>query len=154
MMTASGAMLAFSAVGDGRVEPDGELAIKPLDGRHRKAPLAQAQPHAKPQPGPQRRKPEGTKVAEARDFLRLWLNRGPMNALDLQARAREQGLLKPGQEIGKNPAFRAAKRQLEIESHRKGFGLGASYTWRFKPPEWTRGPDIGGRGMDDDDGRP
>jgi hypothetical protein len=35
-------------------------------------------------------------------------------------------------------------KELNIESHRVGYGPGASYMWRLKPPAWTRGLDVHG----------
>jgi hypothetical protein len=50
----------------------------------------------------------------------------------------------PERLISRSSTFRRVMKELDIESHRIGFGRGAEYVWRLKPPNWTRGLDVHG----------
>jgi hypothetical protein len=56
--------------------------------------------------------------------------------------AKSEGLLEEDQPVSRCSTFRRAKTKLNIESKRVGYGVGAEYVWRLKPPAWTRGLDV------------
>jgi hypothetical protein len=70
---------------------------------------------------------------------RLALPRGgiPIAVSKLESIARSEGLLRPDEALGQSSTFRRAADKLGIESRRVGFGAGAHYIWRLRPPEWT-----------------
>jgi hypothetical protein len=89
------------------------------------------------------RKRSGTKAAKVRELLRAHVvRRGPAAALKLERMAKNEGLLEEDQTISRCSTFRRVMRELNIESRRIGFGRGAEYVWRLKPPSWTRGLDV------------
>lgn len=57
--------------------------------------------------------------------------------------AKGEGLLEEDQEISRCSTCRRVMRELNIESHRLGFGPRASYVWRLKSPAWSRGLELG-----------
>jgi hypothetical protein len=95
-------------------------------------------------PRPPYRKRTGTKAHRVREFLRAHVvRRGPAAALRLERLAKNEGLIEEDQTIGRCSTFRRIAEELGIESKRVGFGRGASYVWRLKPPAWTRGLEFG-----------
>ena len=70
------------------------------------------------------------------------VRRGPISVYKLERIAKSEGLLREDQEISRCSTFRRVMKELNIESHRVGYGPGASYIWRLKPPAWTRGLDV------------
>jgi hypothetical protein len=96
-----------------------------------------------PAPRQPYRKRTGTKAHRVREFLRAHvLRRGPTAVLKLEQIAKIDGLLAEDQTISRCSTFRRVMTELNIESHRLGYGRGASYVWRRKPPAWTRGLDV------------
>jgi hypothetical protein len=88
-----------------------------------------------PAPGQPHRARAGTLASRVREFLRAHVvRRGPSAALKLERMARSEGLLREDQEISRCSSFRRVMKELGIESHRIGFGRGAEYVWRLKPP--------------------
>jgi hypothetical protein len=73
-----------------------------------------------------------TSVAVA-DFLRHSLAGGALAASELEAKAREEGLLGQRQQLQNAKAFKTAKRLLGIKSARHGFGKAGVWTWRLPP---------------------
>jgi len=71
------------------------------------------------------------------------VRRGPAAALKLERMAKNERLLDEDQSISRCSTFRRIMKELNIESHRVGYGPGASYVWRLKPPSWTRGLEMG-----------
>jgi hypothetical protein len=57
----------------------------------------------------------------------------------LESIAKAEGLLEYDQAISRSSSFRRVMRELNVESRRVGYGPGASYVWRLKPPAWTLG---------------
>jgi hypothetical protein len=115
-------------------DPDG------LDDLPLCAEQAQTRPTARRQPY---RRRTGTKAHKVREFLRAHvIRRGPIAVIKLERLAKNEGLLEEDQSISRSSTFRRVMRELNIESHRIGFGRGAEYVWRLKPPAWTRGLDV------------
>jgi hypothetical protein len=76
------------------------------------------------------------------DNLRSGVEKGPIAVRKLERMARQDGLLRLDQEIGRCSTFRRIARELKIESKRTGYRPGTSYIWRLKPLDRN---DIGGR---------
>jgi hypothetical protein len=90
------------------------------------------------------RKRKGTKADRVRELLKTHVvRRGPTSARKLESMAKGEGLLDQDQAISRSSSFRRVMKELDIESHRVGYGPGASYVWRVKPPAWTRGLEMG-----------
>jgi hypothetical protein len=91
------------------------------------------------------RKRAGTKTHKIRELLKAHVvRRGPTSVRKLESMAKTEGLLEYDQAISRSSSFRRVMKELNIESHRAGYGPGASYMWRLKPPAWTRGLDVHG----------
>ena len=91
------------------------------------------------------RKRTGTKTHKIRELLKTHVvRRGPASVRKLESMAKAEGLLEYDQPISRSSSFRRVMKELNIESHRVGYGPGASYLWRLKPPAWTRGSDVHG----------
>jgi hypothetical protein len=85
------------------------------------------------EPEPHLEPPQGrptTKADRVRHLLRETVGRGPVPAIKLQKMARQDGLLRQGQEIGRCSTFRRVAKELRIKSKRTGYGPGAQYIWR------------------------
>jgi hypothetical protein len=93
------------------------------------------------------RKRTDTKASRVREFLKAHVVlRGPAPVLKLERMAKNEGLLEEDQPISRCSTFRRAKTELDIESKRVGYGPGADYVWRVKPPTWTQRPELGVHG--------
>jgi hypothetical protein len=57
------------------------------------------------------------------------LAREPMKVADVEAEARNAGLLGPEQLIGQSKPFRTARKALGIEPKRSGFGKNGEWVW-------------------------
>jgi hypothetical protein len=91
------------------------------------------------------RKRTGTKAHKVRELLKAHVvRRGPASVRKLESMAKAEGLLEYDQAISRSSSFRRVMKELNIESHRVGYGPRASYIWRLKPPAWTRGLDVHG----------
>ena len=66
---------------------------------------------------------------EAVEFLERMLEAGPVEVSEIERQARAAGLLGEGQRINQCKPLRSAKSELKIETHRVGFGPGATYRW-------------------------
>jgi hypothetical protein len=92
---------------------------------------------------PYRKRP-GTLAHKVRELLKAHVvRRGPISVYKLERIAKSERLLREDQTIGRCSTFRRIMKELNIESHRVGYGPGASYVWRLKPPSWTRGLEMG-----------
>lgn len=80
-----------------------------------------------------------TNKDEAADFLRSVLADGPLPVLQIEAEARQAGLLGPDQPISQNKAFRSARDMLGIKPMRRG-GTGASGQWVWELPDASKMP--------------
>jgi hypothetical protein len=101
------------------------------------------QTHRAPRQPYQRR--SGTMADKVRKLLEAHVvRRGPVSVYKLERIAKSEGLLREDQEISRCSTFRRVMKELNIESHRVGYGPRASYIWRLKPPAWTRGLDVHG----------
>lgn len=90
------------------------------------------------------RKRTGTKAHRVRELLKAHvLRRGFIEVRKIERFAKGDGLLEEDQEISRCSTFRRVMKELNIESHRIGFGRGAYYVLRLKPPGWSRGPELG-----------
>jgi hypothetical protein len=79
-----------------------------------------------------------TKANGVKEILKAHVvRRGPLRASKAEGIVRSVGLLRQDQTISRSSTFRRIAAELGIESHRIGFGPGAPYVWRLKPPEWT-----------------
>jgi hypothetical protein len=74
-----------------------------------------------------------TNKHEAANFLRTVLAGGAMAVLQVEAEAREAGLLGPDSPISQNKAFRSAREELSIVPQRQG-GTGAKGQWVWGLP--------------------
>jgi hypothetical protein len=91
------------------------------------------------------RRRSGTMADKVRKLLEAHVvRRGPISVYKLECIAKSEGLLREDQEISRCSTFRRVMKELGVESHRVGYGPGASYMWRLKPPAWTRGLDAHG----------
>jgi hypothetical protein len=70
------------------------------------------------------------------EFLGLTLADGPVAVTDIEAKAREAGLLGPRQQITGAKLFKQAKKILRIRSKRVGFGAVGGWCWEL--PETAR----------------
>jgi hypothetical protein len=114
--------------------PDGPDGLRP-SAEPRQTCRAPRQPY---------RKRTGTKTHKIRELLKAHVvRRGPASVRKLESMAKAEGLLEYDQAISRSSSFRRVMKELGVESHRVGYGPGASYMWRFKPPAWTRGLDLG-----------
>jgi hypothetical protein len=103
-----------------------------------------AHPRARRQPY---RKRTGTKAHKVRELIKGHVvRRGYIEVRKLERIAKNEGLLEEDQELSRCSTFRRVMKELNIESHRVGYGPGASYVWRVKPPAWTRGLELGVHG--------
>jgi hypothetical protein len=93
------------------------------------------------------RKRTGTKAHRVRELLKAHVvRRGFIEVRKIERFAKGEGLLEEDQEIGRCSTFRRVMKELNIESHRIGFGRGAYYVLRVKPPRWSRGSELGVHG--------
>lgn len=93
------------------------------------------------------RRRTGTLAHKVRELLKAHVvRRGPIGARKLERIAKSEGLLREDQEISKSSTFRRVMKELGIESHRIGFGRGAYYVLRVKPPAWSRALELGVHG--------
>jgi hypothetical protein len=91
------------------------------------------------------RKRTGTKAHKICELLKAHVvRRGPISVYKLERIAKSEGLLAQDQAISRSSSFRRVMKELNIESHRVGYGPRASYIWRLKPPAWTRELDVHG----------
>jgi hypothetical protein len=65
------------------------------------------------------------------EFLGLTLADGPVAVTDIQARAREFGLLGPSQQITGAKLFKQSKKILGVQSKRVGFGAVGGWCWEL-----------------------
>jgi hypothetical protein len=65
------------------------------------------------------------------EFLGLTLADGPLAVPDIEAKAREVGLLGPGQEITGAKLLKRAKKILSIRSKRVGSGAVGGWCWEL-----------------------
>jgi hypothetical protein len=79
----------------------------------------------------------GRSTSTVIDFLRDSLACGALAVADLEAMAREAGLLSERQQIRHAKAFKKAKKALSIRSVRDGFGSGGKWAWLL-PPQVTQ----------------
>jgi hypothetical protein len=70
------------------------------------------------------------------EFLGLILADGPVAVADIEAKAREAGLLGPSQQITGAKLFKQAKKSLGVRSRRFGFGAVGGWCWQL--PETAR----------------
>ena len=83
--------------------------------------------------------PTDTTANRVKEILKAHAVRsGPIRASNPKGIGISVGLLRQDQTISRRSTFRRITAELWIESHRIGFGPGAPYVWRLKPPEWTR----------------
>ncbi|MVT52533.1 AAA family ATPase [Bradyrhizobium yuanmingense] len=75
-----------------------------------------------------------TNKDEAADFLRSVLSEGAIPVLQIEAEAREAGLLGPDKPISQNKAFRSARDMLGISPQRRG-GTGSKGQWVWELPD-------------------
>jgi hypothetical protein len=71
----------------------------------------------------------GGRTAAAAGFLRHALARGALDISELEVKARAEGLLGQHQQIQHAKAFKKAKKALDIQSIRNGFGSGGKWAW-------------------------
>jgi hypothetical protein len=107
-------------------------------------PCAEQRQTLRPPRQPYRRR-NSTLAHKVRELLKAHVvRRGPITVRKLERIAKSEGLLREDQEISKSSTFRGAMKEFGIESKRVGYGPGAEYIWRVKPPAWTRGLDVHG----------
>jgi hypothetical protein len=107
-----------------------DLDGRPMCAEQQRLPTARRQPY---------RRRSGTKAHRVRELLKAHvLRRGFIEVRKLERFAKSEGLLQEDQEISRCSTFRRVMKELGIESHRVGYGPGASYVWRQRPPSWTR----------------
>ncbi|WLB19368.1 AAA family ATPase [Bradyrhizobium sp. vgs-9] len=78
-----------------------------------------------------------TNKDEAADFLRSVLSGGAVPVLQIEAEARDAGLLGPDKPISQNKAFRSARDMLGISPQRRG-GTGAKGQWVWELPDGAK----------------
>jgi hypothetical protein len=79
--------------------------------------------------GRSRRRPD-TKTSRCEVWLqRIFADGRPHSSLELQRRARQDGLLRAGASISRNSPFKDARKRLGVVITRRGFGPGARYYW-------------------------
>jgi hypothetical protein len=111
--------------------PDDPDGLRPCVERPQMHPTARRKPY---------RKRAGTKADRVRELLKAHVVRkGFIEVRKIERFAKGDGLLEEDQEIGRCSTFRRVMEELNIESHRIGYGPYAHYVWRVKPPAWTRG---------------
>jgi hypothetical protein len=76
----------------------------------------------------------GDRAAHISEFLRGILADGPVAVTDIEAEAREAGLLSPSQQITGAKLFKRAKKTLAVRSKRVGFGSAGDWLWELSPP--------------------
>jgi hypothetical protein len=123
-----------SSVGDLPEDPDGLRRCAEPRQTHR----APREPY---------RKRPGTLAHKIRELLKAHVvRRGPTSARKLESMAKGEGLLEQDQAISRSSSFRRIMKELNIESHRIGYGPRAHYVWRLKPPAWSRPSELGVHG--------
>jgi hypothetical protein len=75
-------------------------------------------------------------------FLRYALAGGAVAVAELEEKARGAELIGERQTITNSKAFKAAKAALRIQSHRLGFGPGATWSWSLPAPPSTPMPEV------------
>jgi hypothetical protein len=100
-----------------------------------------------PAPRQPYRKRTGTKAHKVRELLKAHvLRRGFIEVRKIERFAKGDGLLEQDQELSRCSTFRRVMKELNVESHRIGFGKGAYYVLRLRPPTWTQRPELGVHG--------
>src|SRR5450432_998930 len=80
-------------------------------------------------------------VPDVVSFLQAALIDGPMLVSEIEARAREAGLLGESQRITVVKLFKRAKAFLGIKSIREGFGRLGTWAWTLPPLDIVGAPD-------------
>jgi hypothetical protein len=75
-------------------------------------------------------RPDPVRLAE--EFLQKRLAKGRVLVSELEAAARDAGLLRHGQRITHAKPFKRAKKSLSIQSVRNGFGSDGEWLWRLE----------------------
>jgi hypothetical protein len=92
---------------------------------------------------PYRKRP-GTLAHKIRELLKAHvIRRGPANVLKLERIAKNEGLLQEDQTISRCSTFRRAMKELNIESHRIGYGPRAYSSVIGSPPKEKAPPEVG-----------
>jgi hypothetical protein len=90
------------------------------------------------------RKRTGTKAHKVRELLKAHVvRRGFIEVRKIERFAKSDGLLEQDQELSRCSTFRRVMKELNVESHRIGFGRGAYYVLRLRPPTWTQPSELG-----------
>ena len=84
---------------------------------------------------PEKRRRPNSKTSCCEAWLqRILADRRPHPSLELQRRARQDGLIRAGKVLTRSSIFKAARKRLGIVITRRGFGPGASYYWSLPTP--------------------
>ena len=89
---------------------------------------------------PEDRRRPNSKTSRCEAWLqRILGDRRPHPSLELQRRARQDGLIHAGTALTRSSIFKAARKRLGIVITRRGFGPGASYYWSLPTPNGAVG---------------
>lgn len=78
--------------------------------------------------------PQDARASPVAAFLQQILINGPVAVTDIEAEAREAGLLRPTQKISGAKLFKRAKKGLSVRSKRVGFGSAGDWFWELPAP--------------------